>query len=144
MTNDDVKEYLYQYQRDCDNQKDLQDEVEVKLSEAMSITSMISDMPRGNGKAGFEDVVVKYLEICSGLTDAITAAEQSKIKISGLIKSVGDYRIEKVLYKLYIKADKRKDIAENMGYDLRHIDRLHAEGIEIIKHVLECQSIKGL
>lgn len=140
MTDDDVKEYLYQYQRDCDKQKELQDDAEVLLGGAMSITSMISDMPRGNGKAGFEDVVVKYLEVCNDLNNAIDKAVRSKMAIDKLIASIEDYRIEKVLRKLYIKNDKRKDIAESMGYDIRHIDRLHACGIEYIRDVLECQS----
>jgi len=144
MTNDDVKEYLYQYQRNCDRQEDLQDEVEALLSGAMSITSMISDMPHGSGKSGFEDVVVKYLEVCKDLNDAIDMAVKSKLDTEKMIASMEDYRVEKVLRQLYIKNEKRKDIAESMGYDIRHIDRLHAEGIEHIKRVLECQCDVGI
>lgn len=139
MSNDEVKEILWGYQRNCDLIRESQEEIKTMLAEATKVTSTLSDMPRGGGKSGFDEIVIKYLERCNQLNMEISIAGECKIEIDKLIKEIQDYRIEKVLRKLYIKNEKRKDIALEIGYDIRHVDRLHAEGIGIIKHVLECQ-----
>lgn len=142
MSNEDVRDYLWEYQRKCDEIADLRDEIEELMSRSEKITSTLSDMPKGNGKSGFEDVAIKYLGKCEKLDIDITEAEKTKIEIKKTIRKINDYRIEKVIIAIYIKKEcdkgQKAETVEKMGYSLRHFDRLHAEGIRKLKDVLKC------
>lgn len=138
MTNQNVKNYLWGYQRACDSCKDLQDDHEELWTRATAMTKMISDMPKGSTYAGFQEIMDEINEAGKELTRAIRFQAEKKIEIKALIESIEDYRIERVLTELYIKGKVRKEVAKIIGYDVRHVDRLHLCGIDILKDVLNC------
>jgi DNA-directed RNA polymerase specialized sigma subunit len=90
--------------------------------------SNLSGMPRG-GQYDWTNTADSVVEIDKRIGDEI--AELCKIKrlVNEAIDAVDDVRYRQVLerrYRFYMSWD---EIAEEMGYDPRHVQRLHGEAL---------------
>lgn len=62
--------------------------------------------------------------------ETITNAEQLRINIENSINSVGDCLLREILIEKYILGKTLEQIAFNLNYSVRQIERLHKKAIE--------------
>ena len=62
--------------------------------------------------------------------ETITNAEELRINIENSINSVGDCLIREILIEKYILGKTLEQIAFNLNYSVRQIERLHKKAIE--------------
>lgn len=62
--------------------------------------------------------------------ETITNAEQLRINIENSINSVGDSLLREILIEKYILGKTLEQIAFNLNYSVRQIERLHKKAIE--------------
>ena len=132
------KRYLKRYKKNLALIERLNDKVENLTSRIESIKSpIITDMPRGGVPVTKEDLVADKLEIMERIDRLKIKGKKYKAEILDIIDELDDTRYADILESFFIDCESLDDIADNMGYTLRHVIRLYSEAIISID--LECQ-----
>ena len=132
------KRYLKRYKKNLALIERLNDKVENLTSRIESIKSpIITDMPRGGVPVTKEDLVADKLEIIERIDRLKIKGKKYKAEILDIIDELDDTRYADILESFFIDCESLDDIADNMGYTLRHVIRLYSEAIISID--LECQ-----
>ncbi|HEY5555878.1 DUF1492 domain-containing protein [Acetobacterium sp.] len=132
--NNAIKEKLRQYKTACERIDDLEQEIEVWMAKATSITSMISDMPKGSTHSGFDAIVVKYLSICVELDNQIKIAVKIKQEIDEMILTIQDGTTRRIMQLRYINQLRWEEICVRTDYEWAQVHRYHSKGLEILNH----------
>lgn len=111
--------------------------------------SNLSGMPRG-GHFDWTDSIEAVIETdeliryaVAGIRKEIAELCRVKREVGETIAAVEDIRYRRVLELRYRNYLDWPSIAERMGYDIRHVTRLHGEAllcVRIPQNVLECPS----
>ena len=90
--------------------------------------SNLSGMPRG-GRYDWTDAVSRVIETDKAIAKEITRLCRVKQQVNDAINAVADSRRRRVLELRYRNYLRWEQIADVMGYDVRHVTRLHGEAL---------------
>ena len=90
--------------------------------------SNLSGMPRG-GRYDWTDAVSRVIEADRAIAAEITKLCEVKRLVNDAIEAVADSRRRRVLELRYRNYLRWEQIADVMGYDARHVTRLHGEAL---------------
>ena len=126
-----VKEYLSQA-------KFLDQRINSKIQQVAALndlatkaTSTLTGMPRNPNHAtsSMEDVIAKIIDLQAEINNDIDTLVDLKRSLSKTIKAVDSPEYQTVLEKRYLCFQSWEQIAVEMGYDVRHIYRLHQQAL---------------
>ena len=142
MTSREKKQILQQFGEIDNYINDLQEELNSWWVRATAVSPVISDLPKGGNSDGTktERAVERLVKIEQQINEETDELYKLRYKIISAIKALPDLRERRVLYLAYIgKTDgkgykrlKLWQIANEMGYSIDHINRLHGLGL---KHI---------
>ena len=142
MTSREKKQILQQFGEIDNYINDLQEELYSWCVRATAVSPVISDLPKGGNSDGTktERAVERLVKIEQQINEETDELYKLRYKIISAIKVLPDLRERRVLYLAYIgKTDgkgykrlKLWQIANEMGYSIDHINRLHGLGL---KHI---------
>lgn len=125
------KEYLSQA-RFIDNRIAAKKELKQHLyDQATKCTATWSDMPPGqpNGRSRMADYVMKMIELDEEIDKDIVKLVELKREIIRTINKIDDMEYKTVLEKRYLCYEEWEKIAEDMGYSIRQLYRLHGNAL---------------
>lgn len=128
-----AKEFLSQA-RDIDNRIDRKIEERERLLAKLTAGRMtqLTGMPRG-GNSDWTDALARYIQLDDEIKAEIMALCKTKREVNEAIDNVEDARHRQLLELRYRNYLNWEQIADTMGYDVRHIYRLHGEALLSIK-----------
>ena len=104
-----------------------------KLSDATKITAQLTGMPRGGGHDWTDDAI-KHVEACAGRISAeIVALCAAKEAVWAAIDSVEGLTLRTVLEMRYRAYRTWEDIAEELGYEVRYVKKLHLKALNHVR-----------
>lgn len=101
------------------------DQIESLHELAEKATSVISDMPKGGGKNGLEDIVTKIVSLEESVREDMNKLVDIRKEINGVISSVEDNDYRLILEKRYILQEDWDSIADELNMSKRSILRAH-------------------
>ena len=126
-----VKEYLSQA-------KFLDQRINSKIQQVAALndlatkaTSTLTGMPRNPNHAtsSMEEAITKIIDLQAEINNDIDTLVDLKRSLSKTIKAVDSPEYQTVLEKRYLCFQSWEQIAVEMGYDVRHIYRLHQQAL---------------
>ena len=135
------KEYLSQAYR-------LDQRINSKLAQVTALndlatkcTTTLSDMPHNpnRGISNMTDAVDKIVDLQTEINRDIDALVDLKRNIVRAIKAVVNTEYQTILELRYLCFKTWEQIAVDMGYNVRHVYRLHDEAVEKISVPQRCQ-----
>lgn len=134
MTREEKIEFLSRYKEIDGEINRLCEELSVWRARATKITPTYSDMPKGGQQEDkLQSAIEKIMELEEQIDAEIDRLQDAKRAILKTIRSIGDVRQRKVLALRYLDKRQRltwERIAEEMGYDLRQVFRIHNSAID--------------
>jgi len=127
-----TKEYLSQAYR-LDRRINSKLEQVASLNElATKCTSTLSDMPRNPNRATsmMADAVTKIVDLQAEINRDIDHLVDLKRDMVRAIKTVSNTEYQTILELRYLCFKTWEQIAVDMGYNVRHVYRLHDEAVE--------------
>ena len=110
------------------------------LRELSKMTSrQMSDMPGSPNRNihQMENTVLKIIDLENEINDDIDTLVSLKTAITHRIKGIQCPKYELVLELRYLCFKSWEDIAAEMGYDVRHVFRLHGEALKALQKDFE-------
>lgn len=131
--NDKKKRYLFGYRDALRKQKAIEEEIrELRLKKMLP--SLTQDgMPHGSGGSDMSGYAAKLDELLRDLDEQAQRCIDIRREIAGKIEAMQDETEKLVLRLRYIHGKKWEEIAVEMGYEFRHITRIHGRGLEHFK-----------
>lgn len=138
----DIKEYLGQAYR-------IDQRIDSKMEQILSLRmlstkagSTISDMPGGSGNLHkMENIICKIVDLENNINDDISSLVDLKVEITKLITGIENKEHQTLLELRYLCYKTWEQIAVEMGYNVRHIYRLHESAVaQISKHKKQLRS----
>lgn len=140
MTREEKIVFLSRYKEIDDEVNRLCEELSVWRARVTKITPTYSSVPKGGQQEDkLQLAVEKIMELEDQIDAEIDRLQDTKQAILKAIHSVGDVGQRKVLALRYLDKRKRltwERIAEEMGYDLRQVYRIHNSAID----AMECHA----
>jgi DNA-directed RNA polymerase specialized sigma subunit len=130
-----AKEYLSQAYR-LDQRINSKLEQVASLNElATKCTHTITGMPRspGHGTSTMADAVAKIVDLQAEINRDIDSLVDLKREIVGVIKAVDNTECQTLLELRYLCFKSWEQIAVDMGYNVRHVYRLHDVAVSLVK-----------
>ena len=130
-----AKEYLSQAYR-------LDQRINSKLEQVASLNQLatkctytITGMPRnpGHGTSTIAEVVTKIVDLQADINRDIDSLVDLKREIVGVIKAVDNTECQTLLELRYLCFKSWEQIAVDMGYNVRHVYRLHDVAVSLVK-----------
>jgi hypothetical protein len=130
-----AKEYLSQAYR-------LDQRINSKLEQVASLNQLatkctytITGMPRnpGHGTSTIAEVVTKIVDLQADINRDIDCLVDLKREIVGVIKAVDNTECQTLLELRYLCFKSWEQIAVDMGYNVRHVYRLHDVAVSLVK-----------
>lgn len=134
-----AKEYLSQAHR-------LDQRIDAKIAQVKSLndlatkcTATITGMPRNpNGGSTMETAVCKIIDLQDEINRDIDRLVDLKREIMEVIKAVADTEYQILLEKRYLCFHTWEQIAVDMGYNVRHLYRIHDEALDKVRIPATC------
>lgn len=135
-----AKEYLSQAHR-------LDQRIDAKIAQVKSLndlatkcTATITGMPRNPNSGGstMETAVCKIIDLQDEINRDIDRLVDLKREIMEVIKAVADTEYQILLEKRYLCFHTWEQIAVDMGYNVRHLYRIHDEALEKVQLPTSC------
>ncbi len=135
-----AKEYLSQAHR-------LDQRIDAKIAQVKSLndlatkcTATITGMPRNpnGGGSTMETAVCKIIDLQDEINRDIDRLVDLKREIMEVIKAVADTEYQILLEKRYLCFHTWEQIAVDMGYNVRHLYRIHDEALEKVQLPTSC------
>ena len=135
-----AKEYLSQAHR-------LDQRIDAKIAQVASLndlatkcTATLTGMPRNpnSGGSSMTDAVCKIIDLQEEINRDIDRLVDLKREIVGVIKAVEDTEYQILLEKRYLCFQTWEQIAVDMGYNVRHLYRIHEEALEKVRVPESC------
>lgn len=130
-----VKEYLGQAYRLDQRINSKLEQVDSLNELATKATSTLTGMPKNPNKSKsiVADTVVKIIDLQTEINKDIDRLVDLKREIVAMIKSVSNTEHQTLLELRYLCFKSWEQIAVDMGYNVRHVYRIHDEAVEKIK-----------
>lgn len=101
---------------------------------AERITPVLSDMPKGISRGSrVADAAVKIADLQIELQDDIVDLIELKGDIASAIREVKNPEAEVLLELRYMAFKNWREIAEEMGYQMRNVFNIHQKALKMIK-----------
>lgn len=135
-----AKEYLSQAHR-------LDQRIDAKIAQVKSLndlatkcTATITGMPRNpnGGGSTMETAVCKIIDLQDEINRDIDRLVDLKREIMEVIKAVADTEYQILLEKRYLCFHTWEQIAVDMGYNVRHLYRIHDEALDKVRIPATC------
>lgn len=98
-------------------------------------SSVISDMPRGTNPKTKDELITDKIELEKRLVRLKTKSLNLKEQTYNEIDKLDDIRYKEVLECMFIDGLNTDEVADALGYNTRHIDRLYQEAMkELIEY----------
>lgn len=94
---------------------------------------VISDMPKGGRRRDWTDTVDALVDLCGDIDREIRELCRVKREVIDAIDAVEDMRLRRVLELRYRSYMSWEAIAEELGYDIRWVYRLHGMALRCIE-----------
>ena len=129
-----VKEYLGQAYRLDQRINSKLEQVDSLNELATKATSTLTGMPKNPNKSKsiVADTVVKIIDLQTEINNDIDRLVDLKREIVAMIKSVSNTEHQTLLELRYLCFKSWEQIAVDMGYNVRHVYRIHDEAVESI------------
>ena len=130
-----AKDYLGQAYR-------LDQRINSKLEQVASLndlatkaTSTLTGMPKNPNRATsmMADAIAKIIDLQAEINNDIDRLVDLKREIVGLIKTINNMEYQTLLEKRYLCFETWEQIAVDMGYNVRHVYRIHDEAVAVIR-----------
>ena len=125
----------------------LEQQVQSKLSQIESLRALATCItPRPTDQepvshsrnvSAMADTVLKIMEMNQELDDQIDALVDKKLEISRTIAQVRDVLYRLVLEKRYLTFNTWEEIAVDLHYSVRSVQRIHGRALEVVEGILE-------
>ena len=108
---------------------------------ATKCTSTFSDMPRNqsNGGSAIENAVAKIIDLQIEINSEIDRLVDLKRELVRKIRAVENTEYRILLELRYLCFKTWKQIAHDMGFNIRHVYRLHEDAVENWERSKTCQ-----
>lgn len=136
------KRYLKRYRRNRDQINRLKNKIKNLDERIKGLRSPgFSDMPRGGTPITKEDLTVEKIEIEERVKRLEAKGKIIKNEILDIIDELEDTRYAEILEGFLIDCKEFGDIAEDMDYSKRHIERLYKDALEELVGIMsvECR-----
>ena len=138
-----VKEFLRSVRSQDNLLRAYEQELEDLRRRAYSISSpRLGDKIQANHLVTLDEIVAKIEQQAAKVNAAWDELIDRRNKARFLISKVEDENSRCVLYRYYILTHSWEQIAVDTGYALRHVYRLHGEGLQILEktslNVIKC------
>lgn len=129
-----AREYLSQAHR-------LDQRIDAKIAQVATLndlatkcTSTMTGMPRNpnRGTSTMADAVAKIVDLQAEINRDIDCLVDLKHELVAVIKAVENIEYQTILEKRYLCYQTWEQIAVDMGYNVRHLYRLHDEALECV------------
>lgn len=138
-----AKEYLKQYQEAARRAERLRSEYENELIliDAVRSVSDNDGMPHGNGiSKPTEDKAIRLADKALAYQTAALEAIRIRQQVFDLIETIpGEHGA--VLYERYVNLKTWDEVAQSVGYSVRQTFRIHGEALDMVKDVIEWQTL---
>lgn len=101
----------------------------------------ITDMPRGGTPVGFDDLIIKKLDMIKLYKCDLTHAEDTQKVIYECIRSVDSIRDRTILSMNYLDGMSYARIGEVLGYSSRQVKRINKKAVENMQIPQSCLSM---
>ncbi len=98
------------------------------------------DKPPGNEKSNksvLEKNVIKKMELEREITEQLNDSKGKKAETTLVIQQLDNVNYVQVLYKRYVELKSYRKIAEEMGYSVQNIFKLHQAALEAFDEKVE-------
>lgn len=132
VTISDKKKFLFRYRKNRALLNRLADKY-INVCDSFSAKSpKISDMPKGSSGVTMSDKVLEKIELEERINKIKERGLQIKKEIVEAIDTLEDSVHADVLERYFIDGQEFYEIAEDLGYTMRHVKRIYHEAIECI------------
>lgn len=102
---------------------------------AMKANSTLTDMPGSPNRNihKMEDIIVKIVDLENEINHDIDVLVDLKTEITQVIKQVEDLELQTLLEQRYLNFRTWEQIAVDMGYNVRHLYRMHDKALKVVK-----------
>ena len=130
-----AKEYLSQARYIDESINSKKEEIQNLYDLATRCTPTWSDMPRiqPNGRSRMADCVMGMIEIENDIKKEMAELIRLKGEIRRTINEVGNIEYRSLLERRYLAYKTWEEIADELGYTVRHIHRLHGKALLEVK-----------
>ena len=97
------------------------------------VHAQLSDMPKSKNQSDWTDTALKIIELDNRLKNEINELIEIRNKIDKAISDVSDIKLRTLLEYRYRNCMSWEKIAVEMGYEFRHITRLHGTALKMVK-----------
>lgn len=132
MTAEEKKDYLRSYQSIAREIEQKQFSLSKLIDSRDRITTILSDMPKGNGNKDKMIICDEIIDLQVDLKEKLKSAMKLRIDIKNKIEEIEDIDRRIVLSYRYIDNLKFYDIAEKMNFSVRTVFYLYDKGIKDI------------
>lgn len=132
MTAEEKKDYLRSYQSIAREIEQKQFSLSKLIDSRDRITTILSDMPKGNGNKDKMIICDEIIDLQVDLKEKLKSAMKLRIDIKNKIEEIEDIDRRIVLSYRYIDNLKFDDIAEKMNFSVRTVFYLYDKGIKDI------------
>jgi hypothetical protein len=127
------KAYLRRYKKNIELIDRLKDKLEMLNERLITIKSPnYSGMPRGGTPVTQDDLISEIMELEDRIKRLKDKSRKLKVEILSKIDEIEDSRYAEILESYFIDRKDFSCIAEDMGYNIRHVIRLYTEAINIM------------
>lgn len=102
---------------------------------ATKANSTLTDMPGSPNRNihRMEDIIVKIVDLENEINHDIDTLVELKTEIMQVIKQVSDLELQTLLEQRYLNFRTWEQIAVDMGYNVRHLYRMHDKALKAVK-----------
>ncbi len=102
---------------------------------ATKANSTLTDMPGSPNRNihRMEDIIVKIVDLENEINHDIDTLVDLKTEIMQVIKQVSDLELQTLLEQRYLNFRTWEQIAVDMGYNVRHLYRMHDKALKAVK-----------
>ncbi|MCQ5129120.1 hypothetical protein NE562_05565 [Butyricicoccus faecihominis] len=104
---------------------------------AIAATAQIKDMPGSSGGAGGSKSE-QYAVLSAEVDEQIAELRQVKAEILRAIHKMQDSTLATLLIEYYVNCNTWEQVAVDLGFSWRHIQRLHGRALKKFEDVMEC------
>ena len=131
---DPKKKWLYRYRGISERLDRMKERLEVLENRMEGVRSpRLTGMPRGGTPVTMEELISDKLEIEERIANLEETRKQIRREILAAIDTLTDDKLSEILELRFIECLDYDDIADQLVYTRRHVERLYAKAIEEIK-----------
>ena len=126
---EDKKAFLRQYLNCVRAEKGINDEIETLRASAMLPAIAMDGMPHGTNKSDYSSYAAMLDDLMRKLNAELKRKWNARAEIMAAIEKLPNETEKLVLKFRYINGWKWERIAEMLGYEYRHVTRLHGNAL---------------